>query len=282
MGFSNFADYKTKVVDGGQSHSSTFRKQSAAVTAAGIWFDGSMSGGHPIANFYASSPVVAANLLGREGIQNGSDQAPAQKYIKRITAMCSVAPTNLLFLDLLLYYPFVDGDTTGPQPLDNTLASLQRYTNGNDVSAFVVAQGAYTGGAQFFITYTNQDGISGRISQLVTCNTAGVAGSVVNSGTAAGNFGWKIPLQHGDTGIRSVQEFEFLTANGGIFALVLAKDIGVVSILEANVPAEKDFLIDTGLNLPPIADGAFLSYLILPSASVANAPIYGSIQTVWG
>ena len=282
MGFSNLSDYAAKVLEGGQSHSSTFRKTTTAVTTAGIWFDGSMASGHPIANFYASSPVVAANLLGREGIQNGADQSPAQKYIKRITAMCSVAPTNLLFLDLLLYYPFIDGDTTGPQPLDNTVASLQRYQTGLDVSAFIVAQGAYTGGAQFFITYTNQDGVPGRISQLVTSNTAGVAGSVVNSGPVAGSRGWKIPLQGKDTGIRSVENFEFLTANGGIFALVLAKDIGVVSILEANVPAEKDFLIDTGLNLPPIADGAFLSYLILPSASVANAPIYGSIQTVWG
>lgn len=281
MSFKSLKDYQEKVVDGGQSHSSTFRKTSASATTAGIWCDMSTMPGHPVTNFYASTPLTAATLLAREGIQHGSNQAPQKKYIKRITAMGSIAPLTFLLLDYLLYYPFLDGDATDEQFLDNTV-TLPRYTDGAGVKAFVVAQGSYVGGAQFFINYTNQDGVSGRISELCTSNTATIAGTLISSGVAAGQFGWNIPLKNGDTGIRSVESFTFLSANGGIFALVLAKDIGSFSTREANVPAEKDFFIDTGLSLPAIEDGAYLNFLALPNASIAAQPFYGSLQFVWG
>lgn len=284
MALGSIRDVVTSI-DSGRTHTSTFSKVTAVATTAGVWFDGSMMGGHPITNFYASTPLLAANLLGREGIQNGSSQSPSIKYLKRITVACSVAPINLLFVDTLLYYPFIDGDSDLQQDLDNSspgFATLQRYTNGEGVKAYLVAQGAYVGGTQFFFTYTNQDGVSGRVSQIITVNTSTTAGSVASSSVAAGSFGWSIPLQKGDRGIRSIQSCQFLASPGGIFALVLCKELGMVATIEANVPAEKDFLLNTGLSMPEIQDGAFLSYLVLPSASIAAARIYGTVQTLWG
>lgn len=279
MSFTSLKNYNDLVVDGGQSHSSTFRKTSSAVTTAGIWCDVSTMPGHPVTNFYASSPLVAATLLAREGIQHGQ-VTTSDKYLKRITAISPIAPLNLLLIDILLYYPFIDGDSTDEQFLDNTV-TLPRYTTGQGIKAYVVSQGSYIGGAQFFINYTNQDGVAGRISQYCTSNTAGVSGTLISSGVAAGQFGWQIPLAQGDTGIRSVESFTFLTGNGGIFALVLCKDLGHVAIREANVPAEKDFLLDTGLNMPQVYDGAYLNFLALPNASLAAQPFYGSMQFVW-
>lgn len=281
MAIKSVKDYTTKVVDGGQSHSSTFRKTSSSATTQGVWCDLSLSPGHPVTNFYASTPLTAATLLAREGIQHGGNQAPAQKYLKRITAMGSVALTNLLLLDYLLYYPFLDGDSTDEQVLDNTV-TLPRYTDGMGVSAFVVAQGGYTGGAQFFINYTNEKGVSGRISRTCTSNVSTFTGTLISSGVAAGTFGWNIPLQQGDLGIRSVQSFTFLSANGGIFALVLCMDLGAISIREANVPAEKDFFLDTAFNMPEIKDGAYLNFLALSNASLLTQPFYGSLQIVHG
>lgn len=281
MSLNSVKSYNTKVVEGGNTHTSTFRKTSASATTAGVWCDMSTMPGHPVTNFYASSPLTAATLLAREGIQHGGDQSPSQKYLKRITIMGSSAPMNVLLMDYLLYYPFIDGDSTEEQFLDNTV-TLPRYTDGNCVNAFVVAQGSYVGGAKFFITYTNQDGVSGRTSQLCTSNTSTVSGTLISSGVAAGTFGWNIPLQNGDTGIRSVESFTFLTANGGIFALVLAMDLGHVAIREANVPAEKDFLLNTGFKMPEIKDGAYLNFIALPNASIAAQPFYGSLQIVWG
>ena len=281
MALNSLRSYNTDVVEGGNSITSTFRKTSAAATTAGVWCDMSTMPGNPVTNFYASSPLVAATLLSREGIYHGANQSPSQKYLKRITAMGTVGPTNLLLLDYLLYYPFIDGDSTDEQFLDNTV-TLPRYTTGANVKAFVVAQGSYVGGAQFLINYTNQDGVTGRLSQLCTSNVSTTSGTLISSGIAAGTFGWNIPLQNGDTGIRSVESFTFLSANGGIFALVLAMDLGHVAIREANVPAEKDFLMDTGLKMPEIQDGAYLNFIALSNATIAAQPFYGSLQIVWG
>jgi hypothetical protein len=219
MTFSSIRDVVTKITDGGQTHTGTFRKTTATVTPAGIWFDGSVMSGHPVTNLYASTPLVATNLLARKGLSVGSDQSPNQKYIKRITAMCSVA-TNLLLVDTLLYYPFIDGDSNVQQDLDNTAASIQRYTDGSGVKAYLVAQDTYVGGVQFFFTYTNEHGVSGRVSRIITTNTAAIPGSIASSSLAAGAFGWDIPLQQGDRGIRSIQSCQFLAGGGGSFAFI--------------------------------------------------------------
>jgi len=283
MGFANLKEYGEKVVDGGQSHSSTFRKTTTIATPAGVWFDGSTMSGHPVTNFYASTPLKAEYLLAREGIQHGSNVSPASKYLKRAVFMSSAVPVNLLFIDALLYYPFIDGDNTDEQALDNT-NPLTRETTGAGVKAYVVSQGAYTGGAEFFITYTNQAGVSGRTSKLCRSNTSGVTGSIIHSGASSGarSNAWFIPLADGDTGIRSVESFQFLSANGGIFAVVLCKEMSTLTAIEANIPAEKDYFLDTGMSMPSIPDGAYLSFLVLPNASIASVPIYGNIQTVWG
>jgi hypothetical protein len=281
MSFASFRDFNEKVVDSGQTHSSTFRKTSAAVTTIGIWCDLSTTPGLPVINFYASTPLAAATLAAKEGLQHGQNQSPQQKYLKRITAMSSSAPLSLVLCDYLLYYPFIDGDSIDEQLMDNTV-TLPRYTNGAGVQAFIVSQGTFTGGAQYYIKYTNQDGVSGRISTYCTSNSTTVSGTLISAGTGAGQFGWNIPLAPGDSGIRSVESLTFLSANGGISALVLAKPLASITIREANVPAEIDYLTDLGLGMPEIVDGAYLNFLALPNGSLATVPVYGSIQTVWG
>jgi len=144
MSFISLSDYSNKVVIGGQTHSSTFRKTTTVVTTAGVWFDGSNMSGHPVTNFYASTPLKAEYLLAREGIQHGSNVSSDQKHLKRVTAMCSVAPVNLLFIDSLLYYPFIDGDSTDEQVFDNTnsltrglVYSISRRRYWNKISSIV-------------------------------------------------------------------------------------------------------------------------------------------------
>lgn len=281
MAIDSLNAYNSAVISGGQTHTCTFRKTSAVATTAGIWCDLSMSPNHPVTNFYASTPTTAATLLAREGLQHGTDQTPNVKYLKRITAVSGQAPCKLLLCDYLLYYPFIDGDSTEWQEMTNGV-TLPRYTTGAGVHAFMVAQGVYTGGARFQVDYTNSNNVSGRISNYSTSNSAGTSGTLITSGTTAGTFGWAIPLLGTDIGIRSVQRVQFETANGGIFALVLCVPLATLSIREVSVAAEKDFLLDTGMSMPRIYDGAYLNFLALPSGSLATIPIFGSIQTVWG
>lgn len=282
MAFASFADYRQKVSDAGQYWTGYFRKVPANATTSGIWCDLSMSPGNPVNNFFFSTPLTSGTLNGNEGIYLGSAMTPYKRYLRRITAQSTGAvPVTLQANDILLYYPAIDGDSVDPQTLVNSVA-LPRYSNGSGVRAYLVSQGSYTGGNQFYLTYTNQDGVAGKHSQICTMNTAGTYGTLASAGVTAGTFGWFIPLAHGDSGMRSVQEITFLSGGGGIFSLVLCFPYGALTILEANVPAEKDFLIDHGLNMPIIEDGAYINFLANPTGSLAAVPITGTAEIVWG
>lgn len=281
MAFKSIKDLVDKAYIGGQSHRGTFRKiMQSTATTAGLFYDFTMYPGHPVTNFYASTPLVAATLPAREGIQLGQNQSPKAKYVKSVTAYSTVA-ANFVLLDYILYYPFIDGDSTDEQLLDNTV-TLPRYSDGRGVKAMLVAQGTYTGNVFYSINYTNQDGVSGRISQRCLTNTWGGSSCVVSSGIAAGQYGWHIPLCEGDTGIRSIESLTFEAPNGGILSIVLVADLGTFQIREANTPSEKDFLIDQGLGMPVIQDGAYVGFIGSGAASIASQAFVGNIQSIWG
>lgn len=281
-GFGSIKDL-VESIDTGKSIISSFRKIPSQPSTVGNFSDLSMASGNPVTNYYASTPLAAAKLEGREGIYAGPDTFPDTKFVKSIMATsqaAAFAPSTLILCDYLLYYPFLDGDSTDEQVLDNTI-TLPRYENGLGVKAFVVAQGSYIGGARFKITYTNEKGVSGRESRWITSNSATQTASIISSGTNA-NAGFPfIPLQEGDKGIRSVESFQFENANGGIFALVLCAPIATTTIREINAPVEKDFFKDTGMASRRVYDGAYLNFLILPAGSIQSVVIIGIVEIAW-
>lgn len=281
-----FASIKTRVdaeIADGQFQYSSFRKVPSQATVAGIWCDLSMSPGNPVPNFYASEPLISATLDGNKGIFHGREVSPKTKHLAKILAVTPTAaavPSTLVMLDYLLTYPFIDMDSVDIQDLENTVA-LPRYADGTGVRAMLVAQGNYVGGAQFSITYTNQAGVSGQVSPLVTSNAGTFTGSLITSGVTAGTMGWAIPLAQGDTGIRSVQSITFTAPNGGIAALVLVKPIATTMLREITAPVERDYFVDFA-SAPRIYDGAYLNFIALPNASIASAVITGLCDFVWG
>lgn len=285
MGFGSVKNYVEQQVEGGATQVTYFRKAVSNATAAGVWCDLSYSPGNPVANFYAAEPLKAAVLDGNRGIYHGQNVSPATKHLKSLLTMCVTAagvPLTLLLCDYLLYYPFVDMDSTDEQAMDNAV-TLPRYQTGGGVMAFLVAQGSYAGGAQFSINYTNQAGISGRTSVLQTSNSATFAGTLVSSGAAAvsGAVGPFVSLQSGDSGIRSVEGITFLAPNGGIAALVLCKPLATANIREVTAPVERDYFLGSP-SLPRVIDGAYLNFLALPNASLSAVPILGLAEFVWG
>jgi hypothetical protein len=286
MGF-NSVKSLVESMDNGQTCYSTFRKTITQQTSFGCWYDLSMASGSPVTNYYASEPLVAATLDGNKGIYSGPLVSPQSKFLKSTSLLvtsANLAVSMFTLCDYLLYYPFVDGDETSEQLFDNT-TSLPRYESGDGVKAFVVAQGTYVGGAKFSISYTNQDGVSGRISQSNTSNVATNTASLITSGVlggagTTGQMGPFITLAQGDTGIRSIQSITFETANSGIYAVVLCKPLANMVTREITAPSEKDFYIDNGGAMPEIKDGAFLALLGL-SQNVIGQPLMGTIETVW-
>jgi hypothetical protein len=285
-GFKSFREIKNSMQTDGKFWHASFRKVVSNITVSGNWCDLSYSPGNPPANFYATEPLISARLSSSKGIDNGGAVSPDKKYLKKMfvySASTAFQSSTLMLCDYLLYYPFIDGDATGDQALDNSVA-INRYTDGRGVRAMLVAQGAYTGNVQFTISYTNQDGTAGRTSPVVTTNTAGIAATIVNSGVIAGVSGPFIPLQSGDIGIRSIESINFVAPNGGILALVLVYPITEIGISEVtatfNTPSQLENFYDF-ISGNPIEDGAYLNFICLPNASLTGAVVSGLVMTTW-
>lgn len=270
----------------GASRFYTWRKSPTQVTTIGIWFDLSMSPGNPVPQYYAASPLIAVQFKQSTdgGLFHGGDLSPSQLTVRKIMAMTAVTtalPMPMMLLDYLLFYPFIDEGTTDEQTLTNGV-TLPRYTDGEGVQIMAVSVAGRTGGQTFQVNYTNSDGVAGRVSQTVIQNTVSVNGSIVTSdranATARGPF---IPLQTGDTGVRSIESVTMNGADVGLFTLVLVKPLGQMSIRGIDAPVEVDYFKDFGGQCPVIEDDAYLNFIACPAGSLAATPIHGYIQTVW-
>lgn len=264
-----------------------FRKAPSQVTTAGIWFDLTSSGGNPKPFYYASPPLEAAVISqsGMSGMLHGGDVSPSLKVIRKMLVMSSSAtglPMPMTLCDYLLYYPFVDMGETDEQTTVNS-ASLTRYTDGAGVRIMAVLAAAGAGGQTFRVRYTNQAGVANRLTSTVIMNTAAATGSLINTqnanASAAGPF---LPLQSGDTGVRSIEGVQMISgADVGLFHLVLVKPLLTTCLVEQTAAAEIDTTIDAGGQLPIVKDGAYLNFICLPNGSLSGVNIHGELTTIW-
>ena len=269
----------------GQTWYSTWRKSPSQVSTIGVWFDLSMSPGNPVPQYYAATPLVGAPMSysDEQGLMVGRNVAPATKHLKRVTVMTATAtalPMPMMLLDYLFYYPFIDEGSTDEQLLDNT-QSLTRYADGEGVQVMAVSVAGRTGGQTFQFSYTNSDGVAGRTSQTVIENAVSVNGSIVTSDRANANArGPFVPLQAGDTGVRSIESVTMNGADVGLFALVLVKPLAQLSLRGIDAPVEVNYLTDFG-QLPTIVDDAYLNFIACPSGSLAATALHGDVTVVW-
>jgi len=263
-----------------------YRKKPTQVTVAGSWFDLSMSPGFPVPQYYAASPLVATPISQTtdKGIFHGANTSPAQKYLRRSMLMTQTAgavPLPMILCDYLLYYPFIDESVLDPQVMDNT-QTLTRYTTGAGVQMMAVCVAAQVGGGTFSVTYTNQDGVSGRVTPNAVLNTVAINGSILTTAPATTNTsGPFIALQNGDTGVRSIQSVTINNEDVGLFALVLVKPIAQMTIRGIDAPVEFDYLLNGGLTMPAISDEAYLNFICCPNGSITGSQLLGQLDFTW-
>lgn len=299
MGFKNIKAY-AEADDYGQTWVTGFRKlvASAATPTSGL-IDYLYYSGSPTANFYASAPYVSAVVEAGKGFYV-PNVSPKTQHLKNLTIMSNAASATgtsnqrqrLILADYLLYYPFIDTDAVGEeQTLENTV-TIPRYESGQVIA---VSQSAAAAVGQFRMTYTNQDGVSGRVSQNNFTLAGLTGGGQVASTTLSGNgYSPYVNLQLGDTGVRSIESVTFTAAGGGLMALVIVKPLlnHVVSQecrrttsgnLESYGSASKwDAIIHTA-GSPQIKDGAILGIFGQGFAgSLASSTLVGLLETVWG
>lgn len=208
------------------------------------------------------------------------------------TAGATTVPITLLLVDLLGCYARIDGNTGTAITLGNSL-TLPRYTDGTGVMAYSVVAPTTTGASAHNVqmTYTNQANVNTRsLPQTVAATVSAVNSHIYHTGTAANNIGPFLPLQAGDTGIRSVQTWQQSAANGtaNTFTnLVLAKPIMEIQLTTQFLLSERDML-NQFPSLPLIQEAAAtknacLSWIAYAGAATpANTNFFGVNRYVWG
>ena len=270
----------------GKERRYTWRKTPSQVTTASLWFDLSMSPGRPVPKYWFDAPPAIAKQISYSadgGLEHGGGVSPSEKYLRLTTGIATAAtalPLTMILCDYLLYYPSIDDSVLDEQVLDNTV-TLPRYTDGDGVQVIAVSVAGRTGGARFYFTYTNSEGVSGRTSQTVYQNSAAALGTLQGNGqntdVASTAF---IGLQDGDSGVRSIDSVFMLDADVGLMTLILVKPLGTSVIREITAPVEKDYFLEAGL-IPRIYDDAYLSFLCLPQGTLAATALMGDIKTIF-
>lgn len=275
--------------DAGRYLYASWRKQPTQTTGAGVWFDLSMSPGNPAPQYFIGSPGVFTRMAQSTdgGLRHGGPVAPARKFLRKLmglTVTATAVPLSCVLLDYLGFYPFIDESVLDEQFLDNS-TGISRYTDGAGVMLMPVVVAGHTGGQTFTVKYTNQDGVTDRVTQTATMSTQIVNGTILHSqqaGASYPNNGPFLPLQTGDSGVRSVQS---VTIGGvgdvGLFALVMVKPLATFTLRGIDAPTEIDYLTDMA-SLPRIEDDAYLNLIALPNGTLSAAPIHGILETTWG
>jgi hypothetical protein len=199
-----------------------------------------------------------------------------------IGAQASVASAGILLLydrvGSIASLPI--GGATGTTAVST---SIGRYiTEGTQLIAEVVGSSVVTSTAPVFSIskYTNQDGTTLR-------NTGQITGYTIGN-TAIGRiypaFSFFLPLQAGDTGVRSVEEYTLHTANATAAAklnIVFAKPLCYLPLNPtANVWVERDMVLQT-VRLPRVYDDACLAFAVM-NGSTGNPVIFGNLVGAMG
>lgn len=264
---------------------SSFNKNITATMSVGVSQDLSGLPGNPVAQYYLGAAGTSTGLYRSTdwGLNHGQN-VDTKKYLHTVllNTITAMTPITVRILDYLMFYPFIGMDT-GLQNLTNNL-TLPRYEASEGVQMMLVEQNPYTGSAQVQIGYTNQDGVSGRLTPIIRLNTATAIGTIATSERRAlGVTGDFVALQQGDYGVQSVETIEFITGDTGVCAVVLVKPIVTLQIFETTAPCLYDLWFEMGV-LPEIRNDAYLNLVVKPSANLAGATtntIFGEITTIW-
>ena len=182
------------------------------------------------------------------------------------------ANQSFILIDRLSHQGGLSGTATGAQTTNLPTAALTRYTSGVGVMAALEVYSAVGASATTAsVSYTNQDGTSGRTSK-----------DVAFGGADDGNTGQRrfiiLPLQDGDTGVRSVESVTLAASTGtaGNFGVTLVKPILLLPNVMACIHAAQQRCINSFFgghgSCERVLDTACLTMLFVQD--VSSSPIF--------
>lgn len=262
--FAGSVDNFIVIAGASTGNSPRFAPYSAETVQGGIW-PGSLTGG-----------TASKHLITMSGQTSGATTVPITMHL----------------VDLLGCYARVNANSASAITFANTL-TLPRHTSGAGVRAYSVVSPTTLGASahNFVASYTNQSGTSGRsFPQTVAGTVSAVNSHISHSGTAANNIGPFLPLQSGDSGVRSIQSWQQTAAGGTANTfnnIVLAYPIMELQLTTQFLLSERD-LFNQYPSLPEVQEsaatsGACLAWLMNAGAATpANTNFYGSLRFAWG
>jgi len=206
-----------------------------------------------------------AVLSSSSTIPNGAiphvDPGSGNAYIGRIVGYCA-NPGALLWCDRLWSNGGITITSTGAQAITSPTwpaRDLNGSSNGDGVLLAVEVSAATGAGTPTItISYTNQAGTSGRTATNLDATVAS---------SAIGAF-YRIGLQAGDTGVRSVQSITLsATWNSGTINLVAYRLLATMECVTTHVPTALDVLTGGFIRLH---NGVVPFLVFLPSATTAS------------
>lgn len=177
--------------------------------------------------------------------------------------MVSGVSGSLLLYDRLAHNSGLVGNSTTNQVFNLTPVN-RPDTIGEGVEIWLINYGAAAGGftsASVTVTYTNSQGVSGRVTQ------ANVIGTV----TFQQRMAVKLFLAAGDTGARSAQSLIWSPAGtaAGNFGVVLMRPIKTIGLPSANIGVNLDY----AALLPSVVNtDACVAALWLPTGTASGNP----------
>lgn len=172
----------------------------------------------------------------------------------------------------------------------HTLTIQMRSPFGANCRAFLAVQTAPTAGGPSMTasSYTSTAGTPGRAFQgspTMGAAADAYATRILHSGNAAGRYGAFLPLQAGDTGIRSIESFTLSSGvaytGSGVLALCVAEPLLDLTLPATGVWSERD-LVNQLPSMPRIRDGACLAWLLFSAGATTNlSPFTSSIDLGW-
>jgi hypothetical protein len=183
-----------------------------------------------------------------------------QKWLTAMHAMGTTALGTLIMFDRLADISGLVGNVNTPQSI--TGLSVTRYTGaesaGNEIWVEIFSAIGSTA-TTISASYTNQDGTAGRTTQLTAIGGTGLQ--------EVQRF-IRLPLQQGDTGVRSVESITLTATTGtaGDIGVVIARRLAIANIYGVGLGIVRDFI--TGHPGPPeIKTGAALFFAWLAAST---------------
>jgi hypothetical protein len=198
--------------------------------------------------------------------------------------------TTFIATATTLYVGVVALETTAGNYFEMDNISVQEIIQSGGGQVVAVGQSASSAIGTFTFTYTNQDGVSGRISLPNRTFVVSGGGQVVGASEAGASYNPFLLLQAGDSGVQSIQSVTFTGAGGGLMALVIVKPLFFGYVTQecrtttgvAFGAADEFRSVIDSAGAPQIKDGAVLNIFASGSAgSLASSMLIGQLDTVW-